>query len=78
MIPLRIPGKNLRVAVICYNKEIDMKCYLCNENMKDRGANRKKVDGVWIHKLCPVEAARRKTKKKEKQNGKKDNTIHSK
>lgn len=45
-----------------------MKCYLCGENIKDRGANRKKVKGSWIHKMCPAEAARRKARKKEKKN----------
>ena len=54
-----------------------MKCYLCDENIKDRGPNRKKSGGVWIHKLCPAEAARRKAKRKEKRNAKKDNTAHS-
>jgi len=45
-----------------------MKCYLCGENMKDRGPNRKKVDGIYIHKMCPAEAARRKARRKEKKN----------
>ena len=49
-----------------------MKCYLCKGDMRIRGANSKKVDGVWIHKLCPAEAARRKIKKKEKQNAEKN------
>lgn len=49
-----------------------MKCYLCGEGMRVKGANRKKAGGVWIHKLCPAEAARRRAKKKEKQNAEKD------
>jgi len=43
-----------------------MKCYLCGEGMKVRGANRKKVAGVWIHKMCPIERARRKLRKLKK------------
>lgn len=43
-----------------------MKCYLCGENMKIRGANSKKVAGIWIHKMCPAEAARRKERKNKK------------
>ena len=47
-----------------------MKCYVCGEGMRVRGANRRKVAGVLIHKICPVEALRRKTRKLEKLNAK--------
>ena len=43
-----------------------MKCYICGEGIRVKGANRRKVNGVLMHKLCPVESARRKAKKKEK------------
>jgi len=49
-----------------------MRCYLCKENMRVKGANSKKVDGIWIHKLCPAEAARRKEKRNEKKNKRRD------
>lgn len=45
-----------------------MRCYLCGESMRVRSANRKKVAGVWMHKMCPTEVARRKIRKKEKKN----------
>ncbi len=51
-----------------------MECYLCGENLKIRGANSKKVASIWIHKLCPAEAARRRAKKKEKRNARKNFT----
>lgn len=44
-----------------------MKCYVCGEGMRVKGANVKKVGGVLVHKLCPAEAARRKARKKKKQ-----------
>jgi len=43
-----------------------MKCYLCGENMRVKGANRKKVAGIWLHKMCPIEQARRKLRKLKK------------
>lgn len=46
-----------------------MKCYLCGENMRIRGANSKKVAGIWVHKLCPAEAAKRKGRNKAKKEG---------
>ena len=49
-----------------------MKCYLCGENMRIRGANSKKMGSIWIHKLCPAEAARRKERKNEKKNSRRD------
>lgn len=48
-----------------------MKCYLCGENFKDKGPNRKKKGGIWIHKACPAEAARRKASRKAKREEKK-------
>lgn len=45
-----------------------MKCYLCGESMRVRSANRKKVGGAWMHKMCPVETARRKERRNEKKN----------
>jgi hypothetical protein len=47
-----------------------MKCYLCGEGMRVKGANRKKIDGVWMHKACPAEVARRKIRKMKKLNAK--------
>jgi len=36
--------------------------------MRVKGVNRKKVAGVWIHKICPIEAARRRERRNEKKN----------
>lgn len=41
-----------------------IKCYVCGESVRPKKPNSKKVAGVWVHKLCPVEAARRKARKK--------------
>lgn len=38
--------------------------------MRVRSANRKKVAGVWMHKACPAEVARRRIRKTEKLNAK--------
>ena len=43
-----------------------MKCYLCDVNVKSKSPNLKKEGGIWIHKLCPAEAARRKQRRKAK------------
>jgi len=45
-----------------------MKCYICGKGIRIKGANKKKVAGVWVHKICPIEAARRKERKNEKKN----------
>jgi len=44
-----------------------MKCYICGEGMRVKGANRKRANGRLIHKLCPTEAARRRAKKGKKE-----------
>lgn len=49
-----------------------MRCCHCDENIKDRGANRKKVNGVWMHKVCPADAGKNRARKKEKRNARKD------
>jgi hypothetical protein len=38
--------------------------------MRIRGANSKKAGGMWMHKACPTEVARRKERKNEKNNKK--------
>lgn len=30
-----------------------MICPICLYNIKDKGGNRKKSGGVWVHKKCP-------------------------
>jgi len=39
-----------------------LKCFICGENIKTHGPNAKKVEGRWIHKVCPNEIQRRKDK----------------
>lgn len=43
-----------------------LKCYRCGETVKPKGPGSKKVNGVWIHKVCPEEAAKRKAAKKDR------------
>lgn len=37
-----------------------MKCPNCYEGFKVKGANRKKIRGVWAHKGCPRDRERMK------------------
>jgi len=40
-----------------------MKCFICDKNIKDKSPNRKKVEGQWIHKICPGQKSYKKMKR---------------
>jgi hypothetical protein len=45
-----------------------MICYNCEKQIRDRSGNKRKVDGVWVHKRCPGQKSYRQMKR-EKNNG---------
>jgi hypothetical protein len=46
-----------------------MICPICGKRIRDKGSNRRKVCGEWIHKVCPGTKSYRRMKKEKKKNG---------